>query len=140
MAGHLGVRKTYFKVLRLFFWPGVKLSVKRYCKSCHICQVIGKSNQKPQKAPLKPIPTFNEAFSELIIDCVGPLPKCRSGKQYLLTIMCAATRFPEAISLSNIRTPAICEALKMYFSKFGLAKSIRSDQGSNFQSNQINNF
>ena len=33
--------------------------------------------------------------------------------------MCAATRFPEAIPLSNIRTPAICEALKVYFSKFG---------------------
>ena len=54
--------------------------------------------------------------------------------------MCAATRFPEAIPLSNIRTPAICEAQKMYFSKSDLAKSIRSDQGSNFQSNQFKQF
>ena len=140
MAGHLGVRKTYLRVLEHFCWPGLKKDVVNYCRTCHTCQVIGKPNQKPPKAPLRPIPAFKSPFSELIIDCVGPLPKSKSGKQYLPTIMCASTRFPSAIPLSNIRTPAICEALKCYFSRVGLPISIRSDQGSNFQSHKFKRF
>ena len=34
--------------------------------------------------------------SRIMIDCVGPLPKTKSGNEYLLTIMCASTRFPQA--------------------------------------------
>ena len=47
----------------------------------------------------------------MIIDCEGPLPKTEKGNQYLLTIMCGSTRFPEAIPLRNIKTPQIVKAL-----------------------------
>lgn len=53
-------------------------------------------------APLYPIPVIEEPFERLIVDCVGPLPKSKSGHQYVLTTMCAATRFPEAIPLSSL--------------------------------------
>ena len=69
-----------------------------------------------------------------LIDCVGPLPKTRSGNQYMLTIMCASTRFPEAIPLRTIKTKTIVKALTKLFTLFGLPKSIQSDQGSNFMS------
>ena len=69
-----------------------------------------------------------------MIDCVGPLPKTRKGNQYLLTIMCVSTRFPEAIPLSNIKVKTIVQALTKVFTLFGLPKSIQSDQGSNFMS------
>ena len=62
--------------------------------------MVGKPNQKIPKANLKPIPAFEEPFSRIIVDCVGPLPKTKSGNQYLLTIMCASTRFSEAILVS----------------------------------------
>ena len=84
MSGHLGVKKTYFRILKHFFWSCIKTDVKIYCKTCTVCQMAGKPNQKPPKAPLKPIPAFNEPFSHLILDCVGPLPRTKSGKQYLL--------------------------------------------------------
>ncbi|KAL1261229.1 hypothetical protein QQF64_009056 [Cirrhinus molitorella] len=35
-AGHLGVNKTYDRVLRHFFWPGLKSDVASYCRSCHV--------------------------------------------------------------------------------------------------------
>ena len=134
MAGHLGVRKTYDRLLRHFFWHGAKKYVSNHCKTCHICQMAGKPHQKPPRAPLQPVPAFEEPFSTLIIDCVGPLPRTGSEKQYIL---CSSTRFPEAVPLRSIRTPAICEALKGYFSFFGLPTVIRSDCGSNFQSKQL---
>ena len=116
MAGHLGVSKTHRRVLNHFYWPGISRDVKKFCKSCHTCQVVGKANQKPKVAPLKPIPVAKEPFSHVIIDCVGPLPKTKKGNQYLLTIMCGSTRFPEAIPLRNIKTPPPdCEGISQVF-------------------------
>ncbi|KAL5010694.1 hypothetical protein ScPMuIL_012999, partial [Solemya velum] len=77
---------------------------------------------------------FEEPFSRVIIDCVGPLPKTKSGNEYLLTIMCASTRFPEAIPLRNIKAPNIVKALVKFFTLVGLPKAVQSDQGSNFMS------
>ena len=105
-----------------------------FCRTCHSCQVVGKPNQTIPKAPLKPTPAFEEPFSRVIIDCAGPLPKTKTRNEYILTIMCAATRFPEAIPLSSISAPKISKALTKFFTLVGLPKEIQSDQGSNFMS------
>ena len=134
MSGHLGINKTSHKILNHFFWPGLKSDVSQHCKSCHTCQMVGNPNQTIPKASLQPIPAFDEPFSRIIIDCVGPLLKTKSGCQYLLTIMCASTRFPEAIPLRNIKTKTIVKALVKFFTFVGLPRSVQSDQGSNFMS------
>ncbi|KAJ8031164.1 hypothetical protein HOLleu_27809 [Holothuria leucospilota] len=134
LAGHLGVNKTYHRILNHFYWPKLKSDVAKFCKTCHSCQMVGKPNQNIPAAPLKPIPAFEEPFSRVIIDCVGPLPKSRAGHQYILTIMCASTRFPEAIPLRNIKARTVLQALLKFFTLFGLPKEIQSDQGSNFMS------
>ena len=133
LGGHLGINKTFHKLTRQFYWPGVRKDVSTFCRTCHTCQVVGKSS-KTHVAPLRPIPAFGEPFSRVIIDCVGPLPKTRSGNQYMLTIMCASTRFPEAVPLRNIKAPTIAKALIKFFTLFGLPQEIQSDQGSNFTS------
>ena len=134
LAGHMGVNKTCQKILNHFYWPSLRKDVAEFCKSCHACQMVGKPNQIIPKAPLQPIPAVQEPFSRIIVDCVGPLPKTRSGNQYLLTIMCASTRFPEAIPLRNIKAKTIVKALTKFFTLVGLPSSIQSDQGSNFMS------
>ena len=134
MSGHLGINKTYHKIIYHFYWPGLKSDVSKYCKTCHTCQMVGKPNQTIAKAKLQPIPAFDEPFSRILIDCVGPLPRTKSGNEYLLTIMCTSTRFPEAIPLRNIKTKSIVKALIKFFTFVGLPKSVQSDQGSNFMS------
>lgn len=135
LAGHLGVTKTYNRILKHFFWPGLKSDVSKYCRTCHECQVMGKPNQKIPPAPLIPIPVICEPFEHIILDCVGPLPKSKAGNQFLLTIMCSATRFPEAVPLRRITAPVIIKALIKFFSTFGLPKIVQTDQGTNFLSN-----
>ncbi|XP_051888858.1 uncharacterized protein LOC127579869 isoform X2 [Pristis pectinata] len=134
LGGHFGVNKTVGKILKQFYWPGLRKDVVMFCRTCHTCQMVGKPNQKPPVAPLKPIPAFGEPFSKVIVDCVGPLPKSKTGNQYLLTIMCATSRFPEAIPLRNIKAKTVSKALVKFFTLFGLPKEIQSDQGSNFMS------
>ncbi|XP_069186505.1 uncharacterized protein [Procambarus clarkii] len=85
-AGHGGVSKTFQRLAKCFYWPHMK-DVRRFCKTCHTCQMAGKANQPVPKAPLCPIPSIGEPFEHLILDIVGPLPPSTSGVQYLLTIL-----------------------------------------------------
>ncbi|XP_076842798.1 uncharacterized protein LOC143487636 [Brachyhypopomus gauderio] len=134
LAGHLGIRKTTQRVLQHFFWPSVSSDVANYCRTCDACQMVGKPNQNIPPAPLCPIPAVGEPFERVLIDCVGPLPKTRAGNRYIFTLMCAATRYPEAIPLHSLRSKAIVKALIKFFSTFGLPICIQSDQGTNFTS------
>ncbi|KAK2918459.1 hypothetical protein Q8A73_002830 [Channa argus] len=36
VSGHLGIRKTYQRILRYFFWPGLKADVAKFCRTCHV--------------------------------------------------------------------------------------------------------
>ena len=134
VGGHLGVRKTTSKVLCYFFWNGIWRDIAKYCKSCEICQRVGKPNKPIKPAPLQPIPVLDEPFTKVIIDCVGPLPQTKAGHKYLLTIMCATSRFPEAIPLKQIKAKNIIPVLTKFFTAYGFPKIIQSDRGSNFTS------
>ena len=134
LSGHCGVRKTYHRILRYFAWPGLKSDVSKFCRTCHVCQMMGKPNQVIPPAPLVPIPQMGEPFEHIMIDCVGPLPKTKSGYQYLLTVMCTATRYPEAIPLRTLQAKYVIKALIDFFSVFGLPVSCQSDRGTNFTS------
>ena len=134
VGGHFGIKKTKESILKHFYWPRIHKSVSQYCKTCKVCQITGKPNQVIKPAPLKPIPVTGEPFSKVIIDCVGPLPKTKSGHQYLLTIMCCLTRYPEAIPLRNIKAKTIIPVLIKFFTNYGFPKIVQSDQGTNFVS------
>ena len=75
LSGHLGTRKMRDRILEHFWWPGITFSITGYVRTCHASQKVGKSNQRPSKYPLKPIPVMEEPFTELLVDEVGPLPK-----------------------------------------------------------------
>ena len=140
MSGHFGVKKTREKLLNDYFWPGMTASVKAFCKSCEICQKVGKPQHHPRVTPLKPMIAIGQPFEELTLDCVGPLPKTKKGNEYLLTVMCNSTRFPDAFPLRSISAPKIIEVLQKFISYFGIPKKIFTDQGSNFMSKKFQEF
>ncbi|GFS54814.1 retrovirus-related Pol polyprotein from transposon 297 [Trichonephila inaurata madagascariensis] len=47
-AGHLGFAKTYDRIWKHFFWPGLYRSVRRYVMHCRECQ---RRKSVPQKPP-----------------------------------------------------------------------------------------
>ncbi|XP_076055291.1 uncharacterized protein LOC143033689 [Oratosquilla oratoria] len=134
VGGHLGVRKTYTKILSHFYWPKLKRDVSTYCRTCRPCQVAGKPNPTVKPYPSQPIPVVKDPFSKIIIDCVGPLTKTPCGFQFLFTIVDCATRYPEAIPLRRITAKNVVRALIHFFTQVGLPTAVQSDQGSNFTS------
>jgi len=58
MAGHLGVKKTYCKVLNHYYWPGVHRDVKSFIRVCHICQMVhGQTQSEATRCSFKTHPS-----------------------------------------------------------------------------------
>jgi len=132
-TGHLGVNKTKERLLTEFYWPKCFKDCENYVRTCNTCQRVGKANER-YKAPMKLVATIKEPFHRLIIDIVGPLPKTAAGNRYILTMLCAATRFPEAVPLDVASSSRIVDALLETFSRIGFPKEIQCDNGSVFTS------
>jgi len=133
-AGHLGVAKTKDRLLRHFYWPSISRDTKDFCRSCDVCQRLGKGASS-SPAPLHSLPLVSEPFCQIAIDIVGPLPVCKdSGNRFILTVLDLCTHYPEAIPLKQHTAPDVAQALVNVFSHFGFPQEILSDQGSDFMS------
>ena len=129
--GHMSDKRTRYIVGRKFVWPGMARDVSRWCKTCVICQKQGKNT--PQRAPMCQMPVMTEPFEAVAIDLVGPFPRAKSGYKYLLTMICLASRYPEALPLKTITAEDVAEGLVELFCRHGLPRSILSDQGKQFK-------
>ncbi|XP_064485140.1 uncharacterized protein LOC135397466 [Ornithodoros turicata] len=132
-AGHLGIRKTKQRLLQEWYWPGCFKDIENYVRACDTCQRVGKPNERT-KAPLTLVPIITEPFQRLVIDVVGPLPASKNGSKYVLTMICPATKFPEAIPLKEQTSPEIVDGLLSVFARIGFPKEIQCDNGSVFTS------
>ncbi|GFU55045.1 retrovirus-related Pol polyprotein from transposon 412 [Trichonephila clavipes] len=137
--GHLGVTKTKDRILRHFFWPNVYRDVEEFVKTCDSCQRVGKPKDKA-KAPLKLVPIISEVFSKINIDAVGPLPVSTKQNRYLITSICVASKYPEAIPVESITSPNVIDALLSIFSRVGFPREIQSDLGTSFTSELTTTF
>ena len=82
-----------------------------------------------------PLPIIAEPFRRIAMDTIGPLPKSRSGKQYILVVCDYAARYPEAIPLrSTDACGTYCRRTGKAFARVGIPEEILTYQGTNFMS------
>ncbi|GFS72060.1 retrovirus-related Pol polyprotein from transposon 412 [Trichonephila clavipes] len=124
---------------KAFFWPNVYRDVEEFVKTCDSCQRVGKPRDKA-KAPLKLVPIISEVFSKIDIDAVGPLPVSTKQNRYLITSICVASKYPEAIPVESITSPNVIDALLSIFSRIGFPREIQSDLGTSFTSELTTTF
>ncbi|GFW61173.1 retrovirus-related Pol polyprotein from transposon 297 [Trichonephila clavipes] len=113
--------------------------VEEFVKTCDSCQRVGKPRDKA-KAPLKLVPIISEVFSKINIDAVGPLPVSTKQNRYLITSICVASKYPEAIPVESITSPNVIDALLSIFSRIGFPREIQSDLGTSFTSELTTTF
>ena len=68
------------------------------------------------------------------MDVIGPIPKTKMGKRYILVVIDYATLYAEVYAMRTITTPAVAEKLIKVFSHYGGPKEILSNQSTNFMS------
>ncbi|GBM16264.1 hypothetical protein AVEN_195374-1 [Araneus ventricosus] len=89
---------------------------------------------------MKLVPIIQEVFAKINVDAVGPLPITASGKKYLITAMCLASKYPDAVAVSDITSMSVVDALLQIFSRMGFPKEIQHDQGTSLMSELTTEF
>lgn len=130
-AGHRSAQKILEILRNKYHWIGMRDQIENYVKCCTTCGLI-KKPQKHPKALLTPT-VVKQKWEIMQIDIVGPYMKSRRGNRFLLTAICAFTKFARAWPLSNVTSETIARCLvDKHLSIFGLPQTIHSDNGSNF--------
>lgn len=129
---HLGVVKMKNIARSYFFWPGINKSIEDFALKCETCAVHKIS---APKTTLNPWEWPTEVFSRIHIDYMGPFLK-----KYFLIILDAHSKWVEVFITNDITSRFTISALHSTFARFGLPKSIVSDNGSNITSYEFKSF
>ena len=125
--GHMGARRVKSLVRQKFAWPGMGQDIIRHCRSCVLCQKGAKTPAR--KVPLMERAVLSEPFEVMAMDLVGPFPLGKGGYRYLLSCICMASKWPEAIPLKRMTAKAVTDGLIEIFSRTGIPLQLVSDQG-----------
>lgn len=137
LSGHCSLAKTLSKLMQEFYFYSMNARVRRFVMSCDLCQ-RGSNRKVGGKAPLMSMPIVKDPFDTVYIDIVGEVQPCSSeGHRWILTMMCASTRFPIAVPMKKIDSVSIAEELMTQFNTFGHPRLIISDNGANISSDVL---
>ncbi len=128
--GHVGGKKMRELVNSRFTWPGLGADIDAYCSSCELCLKVNKAGNRKVQMVERPI--ISEPFESVAVDIVGPLPKGKGGARFVLTLVCLASRWPEAVAMRTCMAAEVAEGLIAMFSRSGFPLKILSDRGSVF--------
>jgi len=133
-AGHFGADKTYNFLHERYYWPRMKVSVKRYLRGCETCARVKPSNDK-KMGLLQPLPVPTGRWEHIGIDFVVGLPKVEGDKDAVCTIV-DHTRRAHFIPMKK-QTSAEDFAMifmRNYFVLHGMPSHIVSDRDPRFLS------
>ena len=139
-SAHMGISRTLARVSSSFFWPGITVDVRKFCRSCAMCLKTSPKGRTP-KAPLQvDKQLIDKPFHKIGTDLIGPLPKSHNNNQYVLTVVDYATRWVEACPMkSPITAAAVAEEFLKIFSRVGFPSILLSDGGTQFVAELMEN-
>ncbi|GFW56808.1 hypothetical protein TNCV_160381 [Trichonephila clavipes] len=136
-AGHLGFAKTYDRIRKRFYWPGMYRNVVRYVMHCRECQ---RRKSVPQRPPgrLVPIPPAIAPFHRIGIDLLGRFPKSAHGNKWIIVCTDYSTRYAITKSLPTAEVDEIAKfLLEEIVLRHGAPRVIITDRGAVFRSRLV---
>ena len=123
------------KLLKSYFWPGLKSDISQFCKSCRVCSLV-----KPKyiNAHLKPY-LLDSPMQLIAADYVGLLP-VSVGYRYMLVIVDGFSRFPEVYPVRDLSVPTLINSFRDFFSRYGFPDALITDRGTQFQSREFQEY
>ena len=135
-GAHLGQNKTLYKVRYRFYWTGYKKQVIRWCRRCDVC-AQSKPGPKRTHAQLGHVPVA-APLERIALDIMGPIPETDDGNKYILVLGDYFSKWTEAYALKNHTAQTVADIImEKFISRFGLTRSLHSDQGPVFESDLI---
>ncbi|UYV77154.1 hypothetical protein LAZ67_14003459 [Cordylochernes scorpioides] len=117
-AGHLGFARTYDKVKKRFYWPGLYRTVRQYVSHCRECQRRKKLPRRPA-GQLVSIPPVEKPFYKVGVDLLGRFPVSKDGNRWIIVCTNYMTRFttayhPQTNGLTERFNKTLGDMLSMY--------------------------
>ncbi|MCO5613259.1 hypothetical protein L7F22_067535 [Adiantum nelumboides] len=131
-GGHFAQELTAKKILLSgYVWPSLHIDVQHWCKSCHNCQV--NENKHLLHGP-RQLLLANGPFEKWGIDAMGPLPRTKNGKLYILVAIDYMTRWVEAQSVTRVNEKTVSRFVYTHICcRFGTPLEIVFDNGPGFR-------
>ena len=136
VVGHLGVQRTMDLLhLRGLELDGMRDDVTEFIQHCPTCQKC-RLGQGSLAASLHTIAEF-EMWEVVAVDTVGPLPPDEHGHKYIVVMIDAFSRFVELFATKTASAYDAAVALINVFGRYGAPRYLRSDRGSQFVADLI---
>ncbi|UYV79636.1 K02A2.6-like, partial [Cordylochernes scorpioides] len=137
MAGHLGFAKTYDRVRKKYFWPGMYRSVKQYVSHCRECQRRKGSTGRPP-GQLVPIPPVARPFQRVGIDLLGRFPVSNNGNKWIVVATDYLSRYAMTRAIPNGSAEEVAKfMIEDVLLKHGAPRELISDRGRTFISRTL---
>ena len=124
-----------------FWWPGLYREIREKAENCPSCRASGKNltTQLPstEKNNLEILPEPNQ---EIQLDFTGPIKSKTRGDVYILVAVNCFSKWPTAQICKNTDSRTVLKILTKYCLDNGTPRSIRTDNGSSFKSNEFIEF
>jgi transposase InsO family protein len=137
-VGHAAFLKTLSRVQEHYVWPGMRKHIRDYIKHCVLCNSLSPNNPAHPRGtvPVPPAP-----FHTWGIDLVGPFPRDRRGRQYLLTCVDHLSGWCEAIPIASKKADTVQEAfIDNIVARYGVPRYLISDNGGEMTSTNFENW
>ena len=130
--GHLGIKKTLEMFRGRFKGVNDYSLCETVVKSCPSCQKA--TDYKPRKKVTGHI-NSERPWDLLSVDIVGPLPRTKEGRRFILTIIDCFSRYTILVPLKDHTAVTVGKALyENVIGYFGVPRGILSDRGAEFRS------
>jgi hypothetical protein len=134
VSGHLGREKTFLSLSRSYYWPNQYKWVRKYIRTCEICQRVKPSASS--QAPLKSLPIPADCWRSVSLDFVFGLPKDSKNRTGILVFV---DRFSKMVHLAAVPSQVSAKEtahifLEIVFKHHGLPSELVSDRDPRFTS------
>lgn len=99
IGGHEGVLKTFKRMAREVYWPGMKSDIVEFIKSCETCQRNKYSTLSPAGL-LSPLPIPTQVWSDISLDFVEGLPVSK-GFDVILVVVDRLSKYAHLLPLKH---------------------------------------
>jgi len=131
-SGHVGREKTYVSLARDFHWSNMDKWVRKYVRTCEVCQRVKASSGS--KAPLRSLSIPKGCWKSISLDFVFGLPKDKRGRDGILVIVDRFSKMVHLTAVSEHISGRECAKvfLDTVFRLHGLPEEIISDRDPRF--------
>lgn len=137
---HIGFEKTLDKIKKLYFWPKMSSTVRKYVQNCRTCKESKPANisQHPEMGKRRLV---TKPFQILSIDYIQSLPRSKTGNAHLLVLLDLFSKWTVLVPVKKISSTLTIKIIEeQWFRRYSVPEIIISDNASSFVSHEFKVF